>query len=1092
DVAVSDDGATVTGSGEPGATVTVTDPDGTVVGEGTVGDGGQFEVTLDTPQVDGEALEVVQADPAGNASEPATATAPDNTAPAAPADVAVSDDGTTVTGSGEPGATVTVTDPDGTVIGEGTVGDGGQFEVTLDTPQVDGEALEVVQADPAGNASEPATATAPDNTAPTVSMDPLTTDDVTPALSGTVDDPDATVTVSVDGTDYDATNNGDGTWSLADDTLAALPVGDTTVTVTAADAAGNETAVDATITISDSGGGVTASLSFDDGGDELLSATEAANVTLSGELEPGSTITSLIISDGTTEVTVAPADISIDADTGAITVVGQDLSSLVDGEITVTAEGTDAAGGALSLTDTTTLDATAPTVALDPLTTGDATPALSGTVDDPDATITVSVDGTDYDATNNGDGTWSLPDDTLAALPEGDNTITVTATDAAGNETAVDATVSVDTTGPSDGDGLNSIAFDDGGDELLSADEVANVTLSGQLEAGSSITSLVISDGTNEITVAAADITVDGAGVVTVAGQDLSGLADGEITVTAEVTDAAGNTGTITDTTTLSVTAPDAPTIALANDTGVAADDGITSDGVVNVTDLVADGTWEYSTDGGATWEAGSGGSFELPEDSYADGNVQVRQSDSAGNISAVASLGAIVVDATGPGQPTLAIAEADDGLIDSGEMGDGIQTEVTLGANTEAGDTLTLMVEDGAGNTVNTIDYTVTEDDVADGASSVTIPVWLDNGSYSVTASASDAAGNVSAASGAVSFDVDATAPFVNVSSSGLLGLIGVDALGLVDLSNQVFSAYDPNNNLQSVTIEMSTVLSITQILSLLGVGEDSLNYSQDLANELGLNVEFEEMFMLLGIGNPATLTITAADGGTIDNLAINEFLATVSMGGGLLGTDVNVLPTFAITGTAADGQSGTDTATELADLSLLNPNSSFITEGTSGADTLEGTDDSDRLYGYEGNDTLIGGGGNDILRGGAGDDTLQISDDTFIMVDGGDGFDTLELDGGFDLDVTQVEGSLENLERIDLVDGDAGSTLTLDEDSVIELTDADNILQIAGDEADTLNASGAAATGNQQTIDGSVYAEYSLGSTTLLVDETVNVEVA
>ncbi|WP_200802142.1 Ig-like domain-containing protein, partial [Halomonas cupida] len=77
-------------------TVTVTDPDGTVVGEGTVGDGGQFEVTLDTPQVDGEALEVVQADPAGNASEPATATAPDNTAPAAPADVAVSDDGATV------------------------------------------------------------------------------------------------------------------------------------------------------------------------------------------------------------------------------------------------------------------------------------------------------------------------------------------------------------------------------------------------------------------------------------------------------------------------------------------------------------------------------------------------------------------------------------------------------------------------------------------------------------------------------------------------------------------------------------------------------------------------------------------------------------------------------------------------------------------------------------------------------------------------------------------------------------------------------------------------------------------------------------
>ncbi|WP_202903938.1 beta strand repeat-containing protein, partial [Halomonas huangheensis] len=987
--------------------------------------------------------------------------------------------------------TITVDAADISVDADGVVSVVGQDLSSL----ADGElTVTATVSDAAGNSGTITDTTSLDATAPTVALDPLTTNDTTPALSGTVDDPAATITVTVDGTDYDATNNGDGSWSLADDTLAALPEGDTEITVTATDAAGNETVVTEAITVDTTGpsdGDGSNSIAFDDGGDELLSADEVGSVTLSGQLEAGSSITALAISDGTDTITVDAADISVDAD-GVVSVVGQDLSSLADGELTVTATVSDAAGNSGTITDTTSLDATAPTVALDPLTTNDTTPALSGTVDDPAATITVTVDGTDYDAINNGDGSWSLADDTLAALPEGDNTITVTATDAAGNETAVDATVSVDTTGPSDGDGSNSIAFDDGGDELLSADEVGSVTLSGQLEAGSSITSLIISDGTTEITVAAADITVDDTGVVTVAGQDLSGLADGEITVTAEVTDAAGNSGTITDTTSLDATGPSAPTIALANDTGVADDDGITSDGTVNVTDLVADGSWEYSTDGGLTWEDGSGDSFALPEGDYADGAVQVRQSNTAGNTSAAASLGAIVVDATGPGQPTLAIAEADDGLIETGEMADGIQTEVTLGADTEVGDTLTLTVEDDTGNSVTTVDYTVTEDDVADGVSSVTIPVWLDNGSYSVTARASDAAGNASAVSGAVSFDVDATAPFVNVSSSGLLGLVGVDALGLLDLSNQAFSAYDPNNNLESVTIEMSTALSITQILGLLGLGEDSLNYSQELANELGLNVEFEEMFMLLGIGNPATLTVTAADGGTIDNLAINEFLATVSMGGGLLGTDLNVLPSFTITGTAADGQTGTDSATELADLSLLNPDSSFITEGTGDADTLQGTDDSDYLYGYAGNDTLIGGGGNDILRGGEGDDTLQVSDDSFVMVDGGDGFDILELDGGIDLDVTQIDGRLENLERIELVDGDAGSNLTLDESTVLELTDDANTLQIAGDSADTLNVSGATATGNTQDIDGANYAEYDLGSTTLLVEDTVNVEVS
>ncbi len=47
------------------------------------------------------------------------------------------------------------------------------------------------------------------------------TNDSTPALTGTVNDPTATVVVNVDGVDYPAVNNGDGTWTLADNTLPA-------------------------------------------------------------------------------------------------------------------------------------------------------------------------------------------------------------------------------------------------------------------------------------------------------------------------------------------------------------------------------------------------------------------------------------------------------------------------------------------------------------------------------------------------------------------------------------------------------------------------------------------------------------------------------------------------------------------------------------------------------------------------------------------------------------------------------------------------------------------------------------------------------
>ncbi|MGR0306710.1 BapA/Bap/LapF family prefix-like domain-containing protein, partial [Acinetobacter beijerinckii] len=103
DVAVSEDGTTVTGKGEPGTKVIIKDEDGNVIGEGTVKPDGTFEVELDEPLTNGEEITVGLEDQAGNKSPEVTVDAPDTTAPAAPTDVAVSEDGTTVTGKGEPG-----------------------------------------------------------------------------------------------------------------------------------------------------------------------------------------------------------------------------------------------------------------------------------------------------------------------------------------------------------------------------------------------------------------------------------------------------------------------------------------------------------------------------------------------------------------------------------------------------------------------------------------------------------------------------------------------------------------------------------------------------------------------------------------------------------------------------------------------------------------------------------------------------------------------------------------------------------------------------------------------------------------------------
>jgi len=80
------------------------------------------------------------------------------------------------------------------------------------------------------------------------------------------------------------------------------------------------------------------------------------------------------------------------------------------------------------------VDTQAPVVTVTPLTSSDASPPLSGTVDDATATILVQIGTQSHTATNNGNGTWTLPDNTInPPLTAGRYNVQVTATDPAGN-----------------------------------------------------------------------------------------------------------------------------------------------------------------------------------------------------------------------------------------------------------------------------------------------------------------------------------------------------------------------------------------------------------------------------------------------------------------------------------------------------------------------------------------------------------------------------------------------------------------------------------------------------------------------------------
>ena len=90
------------------------------------------------------------------------------------------------------------------------------------------------------------------------------------------------------------------------------------------------------------------------------------------------------------------------------------------------------------------------TVGVNAESTNNPSPALSGTVSDPNASVTVRVNGSYYAATNNGDGTWSLPQGDISALGTGTYDVVTTGVNTSG-VVAFDPTVnelSVNTTSP--------------------------------------------------------------------------------------------------------------------------------------------------------------------------------------------------------------------------------------------------------------------------------------------------------------------------------------------------------------------------------------------------------------------------------------------------------------------------------------------------------------------------------------------------------------------------------------------------------------------------------------------------------------------
>ncbi|MCY2930537.1 MAG: Ig-like domain-containing protein, partial [Planctomycetota bacterium] len=530
--------------------------------------------------------------------------------------------------------------------------------------------------DAAGNKST-ATSTIQIVVLPTIKVNTLSTTDRTPKLTGTVDNPTVAISVTVNGVTYAAVNNGDGTWTLADNTVASLADGTYDVVATAT--------VSTDLKSTDSTTG------------ELVIDTTAPTVTVTSQETTDTTpdLAGTVTESGATvTVTVNGKKYTATNSSGKWTLAGTDLTALAPGVYDVTVSAKDAAGNVG--TDATTDELTiVPVVTVNSLTTNDTTPKLSGTVTSSGATVTVTVDGVDYQAVNHGDGLWALADNTIAALAEGTYEVTVTAT--LGDLTATDSTVNelaIDTTAP----GVTVTAQEPTTSTSPAitgtvGDEEATITVE---VAHKTYTATNFTDGTWELS-----------------ADTITALAAGTYTVTATAEDAAGNKATATSTIQIVVL----PTIGV--------DTISTTDGTPELTGTISDPTAAITvTVNGVDYAAvnNGNGSWTLADNTVAE------LSEGVWEVVATVKV-TDALESTASGELTID-TQAPEVTVDDLDT---TETAPALtGTVTETGATVTV--------TIDSKDYTATNN--GDGTWSLTL-LGMKPGTYDVAVTAKDAAGN-------------------------------------------------------------------------------------------------------------------------------------------------------------------------------------------------------------------------------------------------------------------------------------------------------------------------------------------------------------
>ena len=657
-----------------------------------------------------------------------------------------------------------------------TVDTNGQWTTTVPASEVGqlGEALYTVSAsatDSVGNSSSTSHTVNVESVLPGVIINTVAGDDVINAaelatgqtISGTVVNAEAgnTVTVSVGGHSYTATVQDNLTWSVSvpDSVLTALGNGDLTVTASVTNGAGNSGSGERDITIDTNLPGLRVDTVA---GDDVINSIEhGQNLIITGSSDGLTAGTALTV---TVNGKTYPATVLADG-TWSAAIPSADVSALAAGTVTVNVEGQSSAGNPVTINHDVTVDLANVAISIDAIASDDVINAaergadlvLSGTTSNVEENqiVTITFGGKNYTATVDAEGKWTatVPSADLTGLKDGDASVQVSVTNVNGNSASAGREYSVDATAPSVT--INTIATDD----ILNATEAqSDLAISGTSTAEAGQTLTVSLNGKDYTTT----VSANGSWTLNVPAADLAGLTDGSVTVTAAVSDKAGNPASVDHTLTVDVTVPAVTIHTVAGDdvinvaehnqaqiisgsaTGAAAGD--------TVTVTIGDQTYTTVLDAAGNWSVGVPASVIS---GLSDGSVTVTASvtDAAGNTGS--GTHNVTVDT---GLPSVSFnAISDDNVLNAVEKGQDLSVSGTS-ANLAEGTVVTV--------TLNGKNYTATT--AADGTWSLTVPAadlaGLGQASYTLNATATNGVGN--SVSSSANLLVDTALPTVTINT--------------------------------------------------------------------------------------------------------------------------------------------------------------------------------------------------------------------------------------------------------------------------------------------------------------------------------------